>query len=32
MSGRDRAVLSFWLEELLDIVSEAETARRMSPR
>jgi|SRR5689334_11076871 len=29
MSGRDRAVLSFWLEELRDIISDAETGRRM---
>lgn len=30
MSGRDRAVLSFWLTELSDIVSDLEGTRRMS--
>lgn len=29
MSGRDRAVLSFWLHELSEIVDAAETARRV---
>lgn len=30
MSGRDRAVLSFWLRELEDIVLHLETRRTMS--
>lgn len=30
MSGRDRAVLSFWLTELSDIVSDLEGTRRVS--